>query len=33
VPTEDELHFFIDCMYRIKEFDNLYLGKMGRAAS
>jgi hypothetical protein len=33
VPTEDGLHLFIDCMYRLKEFYNLYLGKMGRAAS
>jgi hypothetical protein len=33
VPTEDGLHLFIDCMYPIKEFYNLYLGKMGRAVS
>jgi hypothetical protein len=31
--TEDELHLFIDCMYHVKEFYNLYLGKIGRATS
>jgi hypothetical protein len=33
VPTEDGLHLSIDCMYLVKEFDNLYIGKMGCAAS
>jgi hypothetical protein len=33
VPTEDGLHLSIDCMYSIKEFENLYLGKIGRTAS
>jgi hypothetical protein len=33
VPTEDGLHLFIDCMYPVKGFYNLYLGKMGSAAS
>jgi hypothetical protein len=33
VPTEDGLHLSINCMYLVKEFDNLYLGKMGHAAS
>jgi hypothetical protein len=33
MPTEDGLYLFIDCMYPVKEFDNLYLGKMGRTAS
>ena len=33
MPTEDGLNLSINCMYPVKEFDNLYLGKMGRAAS
>ena len=33
MPTEDGLHLFIECMYPVKEFYNLYLGKTGRAAS
>jgi hypothetical protein len=33
VPTEDGLHLFIDCMYPIKEFYNLYIGKTGRTTS
>jgi hypothetical protein len=33
MPTEDGLHLFIDCMYLVKEFYNLCLGKTGRAAS
>jgi hypothetical protein len=33
MPTEDGLHLSIDCIYPVKEFDNLYLGMMGRAAS
>jgi hypothetical protein len=33
VPTEDGLHLSIDCIYPVKEFDNLYLRKMGHADS
>jgi hypothetical protein len=32
VPIEDGLHLFIDCMYPVNEFYNLYLGKMGHVA-
>ena len=33
VSTEDGLHLSIDYMYPVKEFDNLYIGKTGRATS
>jgi hypothetical protein len=33
VLAEVGLHLFTDCMYPLKEFHNLYLGKMGRATS
>jgi hypothetical protein len=32
-PTEDELFFFIDCVYPIKDVTNPYLGKTSRTAS
>jgi hypothetical protein len=33
VPIEDGLHLSINRKYPVKEFDNLYLKKVGRAAS
>ena len=33
MPIKDGLLLSIDCMYPVKEFDNLYLGKTGRVAS
>jgi hypothetical protein len=33
VPTEDELYFFIDCMYPIRDIVDPYLGKTGRTTS
>jgi hypothetical protein len=33
MSTEDRLCLFIDCMYPIKKFDNLYIGKMGHTTA